>query len=101
MTPLEKWKRGLEGKAIDFSITPKEPANGERFRQDFLPFVDPDGLRAIEKDGVHFKDIPYWADELRALQNEHGLKERYLVRFDPTDVRVLHIFDGTHNVYYK
>ena len=47
---------------------------------------------------MHFKDIPYWADELRALQNEHGLKERYLVRFDPTDVRVLHIFDGTHNV---
>jgi hypothetical protein len=65
MTPLEKWKQGLEA----HGVRPKEPKDEERFRQDFLCFVEPDGTRVIERAGVHFKDLVYDTPELAILSS--------------------------------
>ena len=56
MSPLEKWKQGLEVSKIG----PKEPKDEERFRQDFLCFVEPDGRRVIERDGIHLRILVYY-----------------------------------------
>lgn len=100
-TPLQKWKEGIEGKGGECPIVLQEPEEVERFRQDFLPFVEPDGMRKIEKDGVHFKGLVYYADELRQLQYSYGLEERYYVRCDPSDLRFIYVYDGAKDSYYR
>jgi putative transposase len=100
-TPLLKWKEGVEGKGGECPIVLQEPEDVERFRQDFLPFVEPDGMRKIEKDGVHFKGLVYYADELRQLQYSYGLEERYYVRYDPSDLRFIYVYDGAKDLYYR
>lgn len=97
-TPLQKWKEGLEA----YGIQPTMPRNVERFRQDFLCFVDPDGKRRIERDGVHFKDLVYYASELEILSKyEQNKKKEYLVRYDPSDLRYLYIYDDERDVYHR
>lgn len=98
VTPLEKWKQGLEaGKVV-----PNEPKDEERFREDFLCFVEPDGRRVIERDGVHFKDLVYYASELDILSRyEQNKQKKYYVRYDPTDIRCIYIYDDRRNCYYK
>lgn len=99
MTPLQKWEQGLE-KASGTPMAPIEPPDSRRFRQDFLPPVEPDGKRKIEDDGVHNKGLVFWAGELGDLQRENGLDTRYWVKFDPTDTGYLFILDERHDLYY-
>lgn len=103
MTPLQKWKSGLEGKnPYGCPFIPTEPEDEERFREDFLCFVEPDGKRVLERDGVHFKDLTYYAPELETLpQYESGNKKKYFIRFDPSDVRFVYIYDDANDCYYK
>jgi len=97
-TPLKKWKEGLQ----THHVIPQEPKDVERFRQDFLCFVEPDGQRAVERDGVHFKDLVYYAPELDLLSRYNRNKQKkYLVRYDPSDVRYLYLLDDNRNCYYK
>jgi putative transposase len=97
-TPLQKWKSGLEKEGI----VPREPENPERFHQDFLCFAEPDGKRLIERDGVHYRDFVYFASELNSLpRKENGIRKKYLVRFDPADMRFLYIYDDKKDRYYR
>jgi putative transposase len=91
-TPLEAWNNGVK----DAIFEPKEPDDPEEFRRDFLPFVDPDGRRSIETDGVHFKDISYYTPELDSLPHfevDGRTPKRYIVRVDRADLRYLYLLD--------
>ena len=102
MTPNCKWRRGLEGKENSCPIVPREPEDIERFRQDFLTFVEPDGKRVIERDGIHYKDLVYYASELNVLARyENGKQKKYYIRFDPQDLRYVYIYDDKNDRYYR
>jgi putative transposase len=92
MSPRDAWYAALK----DGIFEPKEPDAPENFRMDFLSFVDPDGRRGIESDGVHFKDISYYAPGLESLQPleiDGHTPRRYVVRYDRADVRYLYLLD--------
>jgi putative transposase len=96
-SPLEAWKEGLRSQ----NIVPAEPKSKQRFRQDFLSFVDPDGQRAIERDGVHFKELVYYAPELDILARyRKNKKDKFYVRFDPSDIRYMYVYDDRRDCYY-
>lgn len=102
-SPLEKWKAGIEGQENGVPIRPREPPDIERFRSDFLPTVPPDGLRTIERDGVHFNGLVYYASELNLLRSyEVSGKSpiKYLARYNPADMRYLYIYDDRSDSYY-
>jgi putative transposase len=91
-SPLEAWNNAVR----DTVFEPKEPDDPEEFRKDFLSFADPDGRRSIEVDGVHFKDIPYYAPELDSLPHfeiDDRTPKRYIVRYDRADIRYLYLLD--------
>jgi putative transposase len=83
-------------------IMPMEPEDPERFHHDFLCFVEPDGTRLIEPDGVHYRNLVYFASELNSLpRKEDGTPKKYLVRYDPADMRFLYIYDEKKDRYYR
>ena len=93
MTPLEMWKEGVKTS----SIQPNEPADLNRFRLDFLSFVEPDGMRTIQRDGMHFRDLAYFHPILNVLphfEEDGRTPKKYYTRYDPFDMRYLHVLDA-------
>ncbi len=98
MSPIEMWKEGL----AKCAVTPIEPKDIEKFRLDFLCFVDPDGKRFIERDGVHFRGLVYYASELDILSRyDQNKQKKYIVRYDPSDIRNLYVYDDNRDRYYR
>ena len=92
MTPLSKWKEGLES----FSIQPREPSDVDRFRLDFLSFVEPEGTRTIQRDGIHYKDMVYFHPVLNAIphyERDGRTPRKYYTRYDPSDLRYLYLLN--------
>jgi len=92
MKPIEKWNKGLDGKERGYPITPREPDDIIKFREDFLPFVDGDGKRKIGKDGVHSNGRSYWDDYLYELLASNGPDKRYPIRRNPFDARFVYLY---------
>lgn len=92
MTPLNKWKRGVE----EPYWQPQLPVDPEKYRRDFLPIVEPDGLRHVEKDGVHYRNQVYYSPELSSIQHRgvgSASANQHRVRYDPFDMRHLYLYD--------
>ncbi|WP_100962011.1 Mu transposase C-terminal domain-containing protein [Bosea sp. FBZP-16] len=92
-TPLDAWRRGVEGDAA----TPgrdalRVVADPRRFLIDFLPIA----RRRIRRDGVALHSIAYWAD---VLTTWIGRPEPVIVRYDPRDLSRIYLL-GPDGVYY-
>jgi putative transposase len=90
---LEKTPQGAWHESI---LKRKQPArlvsNSEEFFLDFLPAVS----RLVQKDGIHFYKIRYWANVLSPWAGR--LKEPLLVKYDPRNISRLYVRDphGKH-----
>ena len=96
VSPLQKWSDAKVGRSEEgIPIDPFEPSDPVRFRQDFLPFVNGKaGTRVIESDGyVHFASGTYYASELNSIRGRNPTDKEYPVRYDPTDVRQISLYD--------
>jgi putative transposase len=69
-------------------IVPVLPADPSRFVIGFLPIVH----RRLQRNGLHFECIRYWADVLPALAQP---RESLLVRYDPRDLSRLYVLTPT------
>ncbi len=99
-TPLEMWKAGLD----EASFPIKPPADIERFKVDFYSHPDQGGTRTIGNDGVHFAEIVYTGKALVDLprhEKDGKTKKAYRIRYDPTDIRDIYIFDDAAQQYRK
>jgi putative transposase len=87
-TPQQEWSEGIFRK----KQPPRQPASGEEFFLDFLPAVS----RLVQKDGIHFHKIRYWASVLSPWAGR--LKKPLLVKYDPRNLSRLYVRDpnGKH-----
>jgi putative transposase len=87
-SPLEAWREGLAKRKQLI----RHPADSEEFFLDFLPAVP----RLVQKDGIHFHKVRYWASVLSPWAGR--LKEPLLVKYDPRNLSRLYIRDpnGKH-----
>jgi len=96
MTPLEKWEQGIREHGKPRELAPQDE---ERFRISFLPIEE----RTLQKDGIHFEGLTYYSDKLRGLQREDNNSKsiKYIIRFDPSDLRHLYVWNTKENSHYR
>jgi putative transposase len=87
-TPAAAWAQSLARGTL-----PVLPADPSRFVIGFLPIVH----RKLQRNGLYFERIRYWADVLPALAQP---RESLLVRYDPRDLSRLYALapDKTYQV---
>jgi putative transposase len=73
-TPVAAWNDSLAT-----SVTPVVPAHPEGFFISFLPVT----RRRLQRNGLHFERIRYWADVLPLIAQP---RESLIVRYDPRDI---------------
>lgn len=106
MTPMHRWTTAIAGD--DFTPgtgIPKVPADTRKLAIDFLPFEE----RSIQTYGIVIEGIHYYHEVLRPLIGTRdaatGKPRRYVVRYDPRDMSVVHLFDpetgSTHPIPYR
>jgi putative transposase len=78
-TPAAAWAQSLAR-----GIVPVLPADPSRFVIGFLPIVH----RKLQRNGLHFECIRYWADVLPAIAQP---RESLLVRYDPRNLSRLYV----------
>jgi putative transposase len=78
-TPAAAWAASLAG-----GLYPSLPIDPERFVIGFLPVIH----RRLQRDGIHFERIRYWADVLPALAQP---REPLLIRYDPRNLSRLYV----------
>ncbi len=86
-TPAAAWTQSLARGTV-----PVLPADPSRFVIGFLPIVH----RKLQRNGLYFERIRYWADVLPAIAQPH---ESLLVRYDPRDLSRLYVL--TPNKIYQ
>jgi putative transposase len=86
-TPAAAWAQSLAGGTV-----PVLPADPTRFVIGFLPIVH----RKLQRNGLFFERIRYWADVLPAIAQP---KEALLTRYDPRDLSRLYVL--TPNKSYQ
>ena len=71
---------------------PGQPADGEQFLYDFLPFEQ----RKVRRDGIELFNIHYWDDILSVWAGQ--LSSRLRVKYDPRDLSRVYLEapDGKH-----
>ena len=84
-TPLEAWREGIALRKQPI----RHPADCNEFFLDFLPAVP----RLVQRDGIHFHKIRYWADVLSPWAGR--LKEPLLVKYDPRNLARVFVRDPT------
>lgn len=100
-TPAAKWRDGITGTDETPGIgIPAPPAEPERVRLDFLPFVH----RTVGRRGILLDYIHYWHDGLRNRIAEPDpdhprSKRKFLVRVDPRDVTRVWFLDPDTRSY--
>lgn len=105
LPPLYRWEQGIFGdkaKGILPRGIPARYPDEERVRIDFLPFLE----RTVQRGGVLFEGIHYWADALRPLilskaPNSTKLKRMFVCRYDPRDLSCIWIYDVDTTRYIK
>ena len=87
-TPQEAWHEGTAKRKQPI----RKPGNADEFFLDFLPAIS----RLVQKDGIHFHKIRYWASVLSPWAGR--LKEPLLVKYDPRNLSRLYVQDpaGQH-----
>jgi putative transposase len=78
-TPAAAWAKSLASGA-----KPALPADPHRFVVGFLPVVH----RTLQRNGLHFERMRYWADVLPAIAQP---RESLVVRYDPRNLSRLHV----------
>ena len=82
-TPVAAWKKSLARGTV-----PVLPADPARFVIGFLPIVH----RKLQRNGLYFERIRYWADVLPAIAQP---RESLLVRYDPRNLSRLYVLTPT------
>jgi putative transposase len=89
-SPLQRWTSGVFGDAHDGgSGVIDRPADEERIRLDFLPFVERTvQAYGISIDGISIDGIHYYSDVLRRFvgATENGRRRVFVFRRDPRDI---------------
>jgi putative transposase len=78
-TPAAAWKASLAD-----GVIPILPSDPKRFVIGFLPVTH----RKLQRNGLFFERIRYWADVLPAIAQP---RESLIVRYDPRDLSKLHV----------
>jgi len=78
-TPAAAWTKSLAR-----GIVPVLPADSTRFVIGFLPIIH----RKLQRNGLYFERIRYWADVLPAIAQP---SESLLVRYDPRNLSRLYV----------
>jgi putative transposase len=86
-TPAAAWAKSIAAGAI-----PALPADPERFVIGFLPVIH----RKLQRNGLYFERIRYWADVLPVIAQP---REPLLIRYDPRDLSKLYVL-GPHHHYH-
>jgi putative transposase len=91
-SPLQRWTSGVFGDAHDGGTgVIDRPANEERIRLDFLPFVE----RTVQAYGISIDGIHYYSDVLRRFvgATENGRRRVFVFRRDPRDISTVSFWD--------
>jgi len=91
-SPLHRWTTGVFGDAHDGGAgVIDRPANEERIRLDFLPFVE----RTVQAYGISIDGIHYYSDVLRRFvgATENGRRRVFVFRRDPRDISTVSFWD--------
>jgi putative transposase len=91
-SPLQRWTTGAFGDAHDGGTgVIDRPANEERIRLDFLPFVE----RTVQAYGISIDGIHYYSDVLRRFvgATENGRRRVFVFRRDPRDISTVSFWD--------
>jgi putative transposase len=97
-TPLHHWTNGMIGDPQAAGpVMRRRPVDEERFRLDFLPFVE----RTIQPYGIAIDGIRYYGDVLRSFigASEAGRKRSFLFRRDPRDISTVYFWDAESQRY--
>jgi len=86
-TPAAAWARSMAAGA-----TPTLPADPDRFVIGFLPVIH----RKLQRNGIYFERIRYWADVLPAIAQP---SESLLVRYDPRNLSRLYVLGPNHHYH--
>ena len=86
-TPAAAWAQSMAAGA-----TPTLPADPERFVIGFLPVIH----RKLQRNGIYFERIRYWADVLPAIAQP---SESLLVRYDPRNLSHLYVLGPNHHYH--
>ena len=86
-TPAAAWKESLAS-----GVIPRLPANPARFVIGFLPVT----RRRLQRNGLFFERIRYWADVLPAIAQP---REALIVRYDPRNLAQLYVLDSHHRYH--
>lgn len=102
MSPLKKYQQGIlgNGERPGCGLRPL-PADPERLRLDFLPYVE----RTVQPYGLRIDEIYYYHDVLkpwiRAAQPGPAKRPRtFVVRRDPRDISTVFFFDPELKQYF-
>jgi putative transposase len=102
-TPLVRYLEGLAGRAGQPGCGVPERLSEDasrRLRLDFMPFAE----RTVQREGIHLRGNVYHHPALDrfALASSAASarqKTRYVVRYDPNDLREVHVLDPTVDEY--
>ena len=86
-TPAAAWAESLSA-----GVTPALPADPARFVIGFLPVIH----RKLQRNGLHFERIRYWADVLPVIAQP---REPLLIRYDPRNLSQLYVLGPQHHYH--
>lgn len=92
-TPLNKWKEGLQHRAIELPAYPQQ--------MDVLVGIPTS--RTLFKYGVELENLRYQSDELERINSIHGVnkKLKLQLKYYEDDVSYIQVFDPFHKVYVR
>jgi putative transposase len=102
ISPLERWKEGIEGRGRTPGIgLPERFKDEQRLKLDWLPYFE----RTVQDTGVVFEYIHYWEDVLRtwidAPDPKHPkLKRKFIFPYDPRDMSRVYFYDPETTTYH-